>query len=50
MIPLSITESEYIALTDFVKEVTWLKGLVIEMMGDISVLTIHSDNQSALSY
>ena len=45
---LSTTESEYIAITEFVKESLWLKGLVSELIGNNVKVILKCDNQSAI--
>ena len=45
---LSTTESEYIAVTEAVKESLWLKGLISELLGyDVRVI-LKCDSQSAI--
>ena len=48
VVSLSTTEAEYIALTEAVKEGSWLRGLI----GDLGIhqprVTIHCDSQSAI--
>jgi len=45
---LSITEAEYIAATEGVKEATWLRGLVSELGVPQSTTVVYSDSQSAI--
>ncbi|XP_062089642.1 uncharacterized protein LOC133796179 [Humulus lupulus] len=48
VVPLSTTESEYIATTEAIKEAIWIKGL----MGELKILhgtpTVYSDNKSCI--
>ena len=45
---MSTTESEYIALTEAVKEAIWLKGLVSELEGKLVSAVVYCDSQSAI--
>ena len=45
---LSTTEAEYIALTEGVKEGSWLRGLISDLGVHQSRVTIHCDSQSAI--
>ena len=45
---LSAIEVEYIAATEVVKEVTWLRGLITELGVSQAVTTVFSDSQSAI--
>lgn len=48
IVALSTTESEYIALTEAVKEAIWLKGLVNELERKTIRVTVWCDSQSAI--
>ncbi|XP_031258360.1 secreted RxLR effector protein 161-like [Pistacia vera] len=48
MVTLSSTESEYVALTEAVKEASWLKGLINELGLEQQTMVINSDSQSAI--
>ncbi|GJZ18409.1 retrovirus-related pol polyprotein from transposon TNT 1-94 [Tanacetum coccineum] len=41
-------EAEYIALTEAVKEIIWLKGLLIELGVNLRSVIVNCDNQSAI--
>lgn len=45
---LSTTESEYIAVTEAVKESLWLKGLISELLGYNVRIILKCDSQSAI--
>ena len=45
---LSTTEAEYIAVTERVKEATWLKDLITELGVSQGVTTVFSNRQSAI--
>ena len=45
---LSITEAEFMALTEATKEALWLQGLVGEFGIEPQTVSIFSDNQSAI--
>nr|GFC02455.1 retrovirus-related Pol polyprotein from transposon TNT 1-94 [Tanacetum cinerariifolium] len=47
VVALSTTEAEYMALTEAVKEVIWLKGLFEELGVELNRVTINCDNQGA---
>nr|GEV66438.1 retrovirus-related Pol polyprotein from transposon TNT 1-94 [Tanacetum cinerariifolium] len=48
VVALSTTEAEYMALTEAVKEIIWLKGLLIELGVNLRSVVINCDNQSAI--
>lgn len=48
VVSLSTTEAEYIALTEAVKEGSWLRGLVNDLGIIQSRVTVHCDSQSAI--
>ncbi|XP_031270602.1 secreted RxLR effector protein 161-like [Pistacia vera] len=48
IVALSTTESEYIAVTDVVKEALWLKGILTEANLISGKVTVYSDSQSAI--
>ncbi|CAM8938725.1 unnamed protein product [Rhodiola kirilowii] len=48
IVALSSTKAEYIAATEAVKEVIWLKGMIKEIQGVSRVPILHMDSQSAL--
>lgn len=48
VVALSTTESEYIALTEGVKEAIWLKGFVSELGIDNVQAVVHCDSQGAI--
>ena len=50
VVALSTTESEYMALTEAVKESVWLKGLMMEFGYDQKAVEIHCDSQSAIAH
>ena len=48
IVSLSMTKSEYIATTHAVKEVLWLRSLIMQVFGPLTqATTLFSDNQSA---
>lgn len=47
-VALSITEAEYIAVIEAVKEEIWIKGFFGELMQREENVTVHCDSQSAL--
>ena len=49
VVALSTTEAEYMAATHACKEAIWLKRLCSDIEFKQGVLTIYSDNQSAIS-
>lgn len=49
VVALSTTESEYMSLTEAVKEVVWLKGLLKEFGYDQKSVEIFCDSQSAIA-
>ncbi|GAB2287252.1 hypothetical protein Dimus_039813 [Dionaea muscipula] len=48
IVALSTTEAEYIAITDVLKEATWVQGLLKEIQMLEDHCTVFTDNQSAL--
>ncbi|GJS62213.1 retrotransposon protein, putative, ty1-copia subclass [Tanacetum coccineum] len=44
---LSTTEAEYMALTEAVKEVIWLRGLLEELGVELNTVEVNCDNQGA---
>ena len=48
VVALSTTEAEYIALTEVVKESTWLEGIAQELKIQDEVIIVHCDSQSAI--
>nr|GEY15600.1 retrotransposon protein, putative, Ty1-copia subclass [Tanacetum cinerariifolium] len=48
VVALSITEAEYMALTEAVMESIWLKGLLIELGVNLRSVVVNCDNQSAI--
>ncbi|GJS90771.1 retrovirus-related pol polyprotein from transposon TNT 1-94 [Tanacetum coccineum] len=48
VVALSTTEAEYMALTEAVKEIIWLKGLLIELGVNLRSVVVNYDNQSAI--
>jgi len=48
VVALSTTGSEYIAMTEAVKESLWLKGLVSELLGNNVKAILKCDSQSAI--
>ncbi|XP_073046238.1 secreted RxLR effector protein 161-like [Primulina eburnea] len=48
VVALSTTESEYIALTEGIKEALWLKGMVLELGIPQDKVEVYCDNQSAI--
>lgn len=48
IVALSSTKSEYIALTESIKEAIWLKGIVNELEGKTSAITVWCDSQSVI--
>lgn len=50
LVLLSITESEYIALTHTAKEAIWLLKLIKQVFGiDLALIDLRSNNQSAIA-
>ena len=47
-VALSITEAEYMAITEACKEAIWLKGLFSELSEDLQMTTVFCDSQSAI--
>nr|GFB47076.1 retrotransposon protein, putative, Ty1-copia subclass [Tanacetum cinerariifolium] len=47
VVALSTIEAEYMALTEAVKEVIWLKGLLEELGVELNRVTVNCDNQGA---
>ncbi|KAL2497738.1 cysteine-rich RLK (RECEPTOR-like protein kinase) 8 [Abeliophyllum distichum] len=48
IVALSTTESEYVAITEAVKEALWLKGLLSELKLLYNPVVVFSDSQSAI--
>lgn len=48
IVVLSTTEAEYIAQTEVVKEVVWIKGMVSDMGFEVEKASIWCDSQSAI--
>ncbi|XP_075499418.1 secreted RxLR effector protein 161-like [Primulina tabacum] len=48
VVALSTTESEYIALSEGIKEALWLKGMMSELVVNQDKVVVHCDNQSAI--
>ena len=48
IVVLSFTESEYVALTEAVKEMLWLKGLLEQLGLEQKEYLVHCDNQGAI--
>nr|GEW31710.1 retrovirus-related Pol polyprotein from transposon TNT 1-94 [Tanacetum cinerariifolium] len=48
VVALSITEAEYMALTEAVKEAIWLKGLLEELCVELNRVTVNCDNQGTI--
>ncbi|KAK2404832.1 hypothetical protein QL285_054138 [Trifolium repens] len=48
VVALSITQAEYIALVEGVKEAIWLKGMIGEMGIGQGCVKIHCDSQSVI--
>lgn len=48
VIATSTTESEYVAITEAVKEGLWLKGFLGELLQRKESVTVYSDNKSAI--
>lgn len=48
VVALSTTEAEFIALSEAVKEVVWLKGLLKDFGHEQQQVKIYCDNQSAI--
>ncbi|XP_047941793.1 secreted RxLR effector protein 161-like [Salvia hispanica] len=48
IVALSTTESEYIAITEAMKEAVWLKGVLSELKFVNETPTVFSDSQSAI--
>ncbi|GJU97609.1 zinc finger, CCHC-type containing protein [Tanacetum coccineum] len=48
VVALSTTEAEYMALTEAVKEIIWLKGLLIELGVNLRSVVVNCDNQGAI--
>ncbi|KAF3618096.1 hypothetical protein FXO38_33610, partial [Capsicum annuum] len=44
----SITDAEYMAITEAFKEAIWLKGLFGELSKDLQITTVSCDSQSAI--
>nr|CAN67902.1 hypothetical protein VITISV_037907 [Vitis vinifera] len=48
VVALSATEAEYMAMTEVVKEVIWLKGIIEELAMYKGKVVVYCDNQSAI--
>ncbi|GJY08649.1 retrovirus-related pol polyprotein from transposon TNT 1-94 [Tanacetum coccineum] len=48
VVAFSTTEVEYMALTKAVKEIIWLKGLLIELGVNLRLVVLNCDNQGAI--
>lgn len=48
VVALSPTEAEYIAITEGIKEVLWLHGLIVELEVQDTTLRLLCDSQSAV--
>ena len=48
LVALSTTEAEYIAITNAIKEVIWLRGFLGELGFDQGKLVVNCDSQSAI--
>ena len=48
IVALSTTESEYIAITEAMKEAIWLKGVLSELKFLVHIPSVFSDSQSAI--
>ena len=48
MVALSTTETEYIAVTEAIKEALWLKGIISELLGIDVKVRLMCDSQSAI--
>ncbi|XP_062085394.1 secreted RxLR effector protein 161-like [Humulus lupulus] len=48
VVALSTTESEYIAVTEVIKEALWLRGLLEEVIGYKKTPTMYSDSRSCM--
>ncbi|XP_075486210.1 secreted RxLR effector protein 161-like [Primulina tabacum] len=48
VVALSTTQSEYLALSEGIKEALWLKGMVSELGVKQDKVVVHCDNQSAI--
>lgn len=47
-VALSSTEAEYVALTQGIQDIIWLKGLLNDMNIDAGTVTVYEDNQGAI--
>lgn len=47
-VALSSTEAEYMAISEAAKEAIYLRGLLLELTGNATCVTLYNDNQSAL--
>ena len=45
---ISTTEAKYLAMTESIKELIWLQGLLVELGFDQVMNVLHSDSQSAI--
>ncbi|GKB95300.1 hypothetical protein Tco_0981437 [Tanacetum coccineum] len=48
VVALSTKEAEYMALTEAIKEIIWLKGLPIELGVNLRSVVVNCDNQSEI--
>lgn len=48
VVALSTTEAEFIAVTEAIKEATWMRGIISELGISQEQITIYRDNQSAI--
>lgn len=48
-VALSSTEAEYMAISEAAKEAIYLRGLLLELTGNATNITLFNDNQSALN-
>ena len=48
IVTLSSTKSEYVVLTKAVKEMLWLKGLLVQLGLEQMEYVVHCDNQGAI--
>lgn len=48
VVALSTTEAEFLAMTEGVKEATWLKEIICQFGVHQDTVSVHCDNQSAI--